>query len=357
MDMNLNNALAKNVYLDKAQDVRAAVDVYSRSGSSTINSIKSLSERYNFPELSSALMRGGNALSEAFPVFTKGLTSINSDNLLSRVLASTSTVKNYVKNSLPDGFTDTLTDYYHKGVGLYSESQELVSQIGDVVSIVSGTNFKDLQSIGTMVNQLGNNPQTAVLFKDGDGLSTLCSTVIYEASSQGMYGSFMSVVSGVSDDITRMKIATNSIQTAIKFGDIGMLRDINGVLGSGNLYGRSPGVFQQFNRQFTNPRNNSIVSLNEKYQELTGTYEAIKPNWRTYKRDTVVIDDVSAFNGASPDMQRLVQGGAVDAPTWDDQKALISNAFGEVSVEKDLVKNYPLRAKMPDVNVVNQYYF
>ena len=356
MDQNLNNALARNVYLSKAQDVRAAVDIYKETGSRTINSIQSLAEKFNFPELSAALMRGGNALSEAFPVFTKGLSGINSDNLLKRVLASTDAIKNSVKNSLPDGFIDTVKDYYKTGVGLYNESQELVSQIGGVVSIVSSTDFNDVRSIGSMVNMLNNSP-SSLLFKDFDGLSTLCSTIVYEASSQGMYGTFSAVVSGVEDNITRVKIATNSIRTAIKFGDIGMLRDINGILGPGNLYGRSPSVFEQFNRQFTNPRSNSILNLSQNYQTITSTYEVVKPGWRQYNRNEVLIDDVSAFNGASPDMQKVVQGGAIYSSNWDDQKTLLANSFGKVSVEQELARDYPLRAKIPDVNVVNQYYF
>lgn len=337
-----NNQLAEAVFLSKPTDFKPVTDVYEvKTESGAINSIKKLAQRYGFSDSLASLIRGGKEVAKYFPLVKQGYQALTKGNVLDRVMASTDLFRSLGTAGLPGDWGKTVTS-------LYQDYGGYVAKVGDVARIVNGTDFKNLNSIGGMINRLSG--EAGVLFEDKDGLAALTCSVIQEATRYGIPNSFDQVVKTISNGETIMKVANGCLPVAIEKGDIQLLGSINNALKSGNLLNSAPAVLREFSDNFKGRFGEDFLEGVDTFGELINVYDAVDVKWREYYRigdsSSGPIDDISVFANASEDMNQLIRLGSSESVEWHDQMLVIAQEFDNRTVDEQIKLQLPLKATL-----------
>ncbi len=334
--------LAKPTFLSGAQDELAAADVYTRTTGNVINRIQSLLGAEDIDL--SAVLRGGDFLLKQLPIITGlgagGSLLLNKDNLISRLVASSSTLSRSIQS-----LTGDLSNSLVAQVGLsLPTAGEIYSKVGDVVQMVGSSALNSVSALGTMINQItGQSGLYTVV--DKDALVGLYTGVVREATRFGLPDSFSSLMGAVTDPYIVSRVAAQALPQLVNSSDARGIYAMAERLAPGALTMTYPRALNDFSSRYNYPRGSQDQTRRSEFTSVIDTYQKVQPGWDSCKRTTTAgvsqAVDVTQLQGGSSAFKQLIAAGVMGASSEDVKLYAIATLFAPTTVDQELRRQFP----------------
>lgn len=215
-----------------------------------------------------------------------------------------------------------------------------VMMVRDTAYKVMSTDFTDINSVNRVMASITGDPNIAK-YVDGDGIAAAFASVVIEAKEMGLPSLLQEVASAHNDIQTQIRIAMNTLGTAINFSDTRMLYQISEIVGKGNLVSANPKVISQFIRYFELDEDAKTRKVEDVYRMVLGVLDSIDPTWRfdvRFAAPTRVLNGVVIRSG-SQTFQELMSNGA--RITGDQEMTLMMATYALPSMTtKESARHY-----------------
>lgn len=344
--------LATPFFIGGAKDTLAAVDVYTNTSADVINAIPDTTLVEPADDLEMAALVGGSAMDQAVAGATAAADSYeqSADDALSQLQDAAPDVTDGLRDMTPAGAAALTQDMTSSLGGLADQAGGLSAMsvdVGGVVSPVTGS-FGDAQAVTGMVNKLSGLPQASILANSG-GLVGVLSGVINQASRIGMKGVFGPVMQysglanlGPASGAVTLRIASQVLPGIVKGGDFASLQSMGAVVGPAGMGALAPNVVGDVCRNYALPTGTGVAAMPQIYSQATGAFSSVNPNWNSTQFGGSTLPSITALQGASPDMRKVVQVGAMLSNDSGAKLHLLASVFPASSAVGSLSKSFPM---------------
>jgi hypothetical protein len=340
----MTGTLATPTFVTGAKDILAAADVYARTSSTPINSVRVISNRTDM--LNASGLRGGPSMANSLPqinsliLSAKSIAASNSDSL-TRLTNASSVVSNALRTFAP-GVTSGI-------IGNIGSSAKIIASVGGVSRQINSGNLTNVNAIGALINTISKGTGNFSIKDNGALIGTLAGVVI-QAARNGIPNSFGSVLHGITDKNIINRIAAQVLPIIINKVDLSSLSTMSDSCSVGALKMINPSIISDVALNYTAPVGEDYLAKMGNYTSFTTTFAKIDPSWATTTRATENgldnILNLTNLQGSTPDFQSMMAIGIrTDITATSDQQAmLLASVFPPTSVEKELLKQFPLMA-------------
>ena len=349
--------LAKSIFEQKPNESRVVADVYATAKNKVVNSFQALNEtmgdvQENMGFLSQ--LASGDKIKMLEKVGDK--LSLNKDGLISNISSALSDSAIRAKSFLSDLATkkEAVMSFYNDNVnkvtGIIKDAQSTYVQVQGVYQTVANADLTDLRGITNTMNAL--NSKLGMNISSDGALSGVYSSLVQEASDLGIRNAFSVVADTIqqSQDIYNKgqaiySIATDVLPNAIRSGNINLVSDIAGYLGTGSvpmMLPNSIGSLAQYNEDGLQGR-----TYDEVFADYKERFDKIDPNWNRSiwqlqeESGSLDIYDTSAIAGGSSQIKDIFSVGAMRSDTAADKLFIIAKDIGRRIVDVEIAKRYP----------------
>lgn len=350
--------LATPSFVAGAKDELATADVYTQTQETVINSIPEEGEA-GFDEGELLGLRGGKAmLGEASLKLKSALPSVNLGELGARVQNAASEVTGGMRDMTGAGSEVLLGDI---GASL-PQYEDITTTVGDATApIAPGASFTDVKAVGGMIGGLSGDPSSFTLNDRGALVGTL-SGVISSATKLGIPNAFgevmkyqgMSTSNAAVDKRAINQIAARVIPDVLRYSDLSSLSSIAQTATAGALRMLNPNLVGDFASGYRAPANTRVSDHGRTYNSATTTFTQIDPNWNQASRGGQMLPSITSMQGASKDMQKVFQVGALLSTVPADKLQLLAARFRPQTVDQSLKERYPATCLADDYRVAEK---
>lgn len=349
--------LAKSIFEQKPDETRVVADVYATAKNKVVNSFQALNDtmgdvQENMGFLSQ--LASGDKIKMLEKVGDK--LSLNKDGLIGKISSALSDSASRAKSLLSDlaAKKESVMAFYNDNVnkvtGVIKDAQSTYVQVQGAYQTVANADLTSLRGITSTMNAL-NSKLGMNIASDGP-LSGIYSSLVQEASDLGIGNAFTVVADTIqqSEDIYNKgqaiyNIATDVLPNAIKSGNISLVSDIAGYLGTGSIPMMLPNTINslaQYNEDGLQGR-----SYDDAFADTKARFDAIDPNWNRStwqlqdESGSLSVYDTSAIAGGSSQIKDIFGVGAMRSDTMADKLFLIAKEIGVRIVDVEIGKRYP----------------
>lgn len=334
---NFTPTFSSPVFQTGADDNLRQIDVYKEKGNKIFNGIQDWAKRTGISEGISDLIRGGKSAAKLLPVIKDLGSAASRGNFIARF---TATMPHAQRALAALGKEDG--SFMSRVSENFNQYGDIGVKVAGVVSKVQAADFKNITSVGALINSVNKD---AFEYVDQDSLAGMTCGIIDEATRYGIPNSFKALTEQITDHDLLGKISRGSIGTAIDNSDIGLLKDINGALREGNLWSLAPQAIQDFASEYKHQLGATIDDVKESYSLINTTFSEINGEWKIHHRETDegvdTIVDGSALTFSSLQMSETFQLGALESAEIDDKAMLIAFEFQQVDVASAIKSSFP----------------
>lgn len=284
-----------------AKDILATVDVYKEKAKGVVNDVTDYLDQYGINR--ALFSKGMKAAKELIPLVNAFRSGASGPELFNRLMTAAGPNSSLLK-MLPGDMGTSIGAY----VGDIGEQAMIYA---DAINYVNSTDFTSISSLTRLVNGVTGDPNL-MRFEDRDGITGLYVGMIAEARELGL-PSILGKLGEYQKDVEIMqRTAAGTIQTAIRFSDTVMMRDINKTLGTGNLESSSPGATKEFMENYTYNEQINREPGHVRYEDMITMLDDIEPEWRFSARGLngeEPIFDATVFRRSSEDAKEVLTNG------------------------------------------------
>jgi hypothetical protein len=330
------NKLVSSLFATGPKDNLAALDVYKATGRRNINSIQELSQQAGVNLTSIIGQRtGGNKALAGLLTKVAGNVKVDTSMLRDRITSGVAGVKGTFQD-LSENAKNSLTG------GLDGLKGTMQVSMGGVTSTIPSSQFQDVSSFGNFINDYTQS--SSFNLSDRDGLASVISGSIGQASSFGIPNAFSTLTDGIEDQVVMCKVVNQTVPSLVKNQDIDTLFDMSNSRAGKTMSAVFPNFAGDISRSFRFPTNQGPARKADAFSKLVGTLTNVNPRWNQSPRQkgNDIALNLLTLLGASDDFKLAVQVGIALMPDRDAQKNYaLANVYRPTTVEAEIRKYFP----------------
>lgn len=329
------NKLVQSLFSTGPKDSLAAADVYKANGSRNINSVQELSNQAGV-NLTSILGQktGNNQALTGLLVKIAGNVKVDTSILRDRIQGGMSSVKGSFSD-LSDSTKSLMTSSLGDGTGSFQV------KMGDKIGVVDSTQYSDINSFGSFINDYTGTTDFSVL--DQDATASLISGSVVQASNFGIPNAYSSLTNGIEDDGVMCRVVNQTVPSLVANGDIDTLHDMSSSRSGKAMGAIFPNFAGDFARSFQYPMNRGQTKA-DAFSKLIGTLTNVNPTWNQTPRQKGgdIALNLLTLLGASPDFKAAVAIGISVIPDNDPMKNYaLASVYQPTTVEAEVRRWFP----------------
>lgn len=364
--------LAKSIFSRTPDEKTVVADVYTKETSDVVNSFQDLnltgfdlSDKFGFL----SKFTSGNVLKTA----SDGALGLDTESLTDKISAAFSDDYSKAKSLVNDVVSgsqsaiSTIKSDVNSVTGLLRKASQVYTTVNGIVRTVQTGNLSDLRSITNTLNAIAG--RTSVALSANGALGGIFTSLVGEAGSQGIQGSFSVIADAIksSSNIANQSsmiytVATGSLPGAIKRGDLSSVASMVDYMGSGAVGMLKPDAVKQLARNDkTSYTPADITGANGQFVQYQGAYQKIDPNWNKSSWSPIssnsTFKDLTSLLNASTQVKNIFTTGAVTSGNATEQAykayAALSVLNGPFSVDNEIKRRYP-QSTATSSNILNR---
>jgi len=364
--------LAKSIFSRTPDEKTVVADVYTKETSDVVNSFQDLnltgfdlSDKFGFL----SKFTSGNVLKTV----SDGALGLDTESLTDKISAAFSDDYSKAKSLVNDVVSgsqsaiSTIKSDVNSVTGLLRKASQVYTTVNGIVRTVQTGNLSDLRSITNTLNAIAG--RTSVALSANGALGGIFTSLVGEAGSQGIQGSFSVIADAIksSSNIANQSsmiytVATGSLPGAIKRGDLSSVASMVDYMGSGAVGMLKPDAVKQLARNDkTSYTPADITGANGQFVQYQGAYQKIDPNWNKSSWSPIssnsTFKDLTSLLNASTQVKNIFTTGAVTSGNATEQAykayAALSVLNGPFSVDNEIKRRYP-QSTATSSNILNR---
>lgn len=347
----MTGKLALPTFVMGPEDKVAAVDVYTETKDTVVNSIQDTAPAEGTGLLQSVLRGGKSMLGELPAALKMGQSlaqSLSSGSIVQRI-AGVSNVAAGLMNKLSPDITKTVMGM----VG--SVSGPISMAVGAAQRLIPGQNLGNISALSNAMNQItGTNVSSIV---DKGGLVATMSGLVNTAAGYGIPNSF-SALTGNGSLASKLSIASNVLPGITKMGDIISTSDIAKSLPFGSVSNNPSFSMSALASNYSSPFQCTASDYSTEYTSMKMSFDSISTNWDTALRTDLTtgtstsIPSITTMLSASSDLKAVVDIGAKVSDNPLDKLQLLAAPISKLANSSAVTDVYSGLSKyFPNTNI------
>lgn len=328
----ISSRLVDSVFTAGPQDKLDAVDVYGVKSSSLINTALQAAQSFGedvlgmFRRSSGLLPNLANVLS----LSSSGL-NINGGNLTNRIINSLGGSTGVI-NGLSASLKDTLVNTAGLDPNIYNQA---VAVVGNITMSLETNQLSDARGVFDLINRVTGQSGLAQFFDVG-AEANLISGLTGELIQLGVPDAIDVLVQNAKQSKAAEAALLGNVMGAIQKSDMKTIQLMINKLGVGGVLAKVPNAAYLILTFYQIPSGSKSSDYSGLLTTMVGIVSTLKPDWNTYTRNGVTVDNLAPFTYASKDALTLFK----QSPTYA-AAATIAPTYPAVDLVKYAKQTYP----------------
>lgn len=321
----------------------ATIDVYKQNQSGTLNSISEFANTFDFGL--AGLLQGGSSLagklSQAMQFYGQAKEALNNGISLDRLSSLSPLVRSGMANlGIQEG-----SDLFKK----IETSSEFLIKVGETAHRVQNTNWKDLNAVTGLINDLSGGANGLFQLSDLSAQAQYVVSLVNQATSMGIPNSLGALKDLIKHNPLLNEIVSGILPETMKWLDTDGLKTIVDLVGSEFVSSLKGDLLSQYGEAYTKEYRDQHEHLadQERYVAFKSLAKKIDTDSFYTVRRGIKILDLSKLLSATDEFKQLIETSVREER--DDWMLLgLCNHWSQCSVRSELERDFPRIAWIED---------